>query len=104
MGARQLLCTAAVVSLLLSSAAAAHHSFVVVYDTERSQQVTGSIIGFLFRNPHTLLQVEAIDAAGHRQRWTAEWASRGQLVRDGITAVPLRCPPALWSVLVFSKR
>lgn len=54
MGARQSLGTAAVVSLLLSSAAAAHHSFVVVYDTERSQQVAGSITGFLFRNPHTL--------------------------------------------------
>ena len=79
-----------IVSLALPLSAFAHHSFVVVYDTERSVQVEGTLTRFLDRNPHALLQIETLDASGSRQQWKAEWGSRGQLVREGVGADSLR--------------
>ena len=79
-----------IVCLAVPLSAFAHHSFVVVYDTERSVQVEGRLTRFLYRNPHALLQIETLDANGRRQEWTAEWGSRGQLVREGVAADALR--------------
>lgn len=85
------LCAALGLVLALGPAAAiAHHSFVVVYDVQRSLTVQATIAGFLYRNPHAVLQLDVRVADGSTQRWTAQWGGLAQLKREGVTSSSLK--------------
>ena len=85
------LCAALWLVLALGPAAAiAHHSFVVVYDVQRSLRVQATIAGFLYRNPHAVLQLDVRVADGSTQRWTAQWGGLAQLKREGVTSTSLK--------------
>jgi hypothetical protein len=79
-------------SLLLAFAGAfffgatayAHHSLAATYYPEKEVKLDGKIIEFLFRNPHSFLQIEAPDEKGVMQRWSLEWRASGQLGQQGI--------------------
>src|ERR1700734_3113291 len=71
--------------VLLSGATAyAHHSLAATYYPDKEVKLEGTIIDFLFRNPHSFLQIEAKDENGVVQRWSLEWRSSGQLGQQGI--------------------
>lgn len=70
--------------LLTTGAAYAHHSLAATYYPEKEVKLEGKIIDFLFRNPHSFLQIEAPDEKGVMQRWSLEWRSSGQLGQQGI--------------------
>ena len=45
--------------------AAAHHSFTATYFEDRTIEIEGKLLQFMFRNPHTFVHVEAPDEASH---------------------------------------
>ncbi|HEY3823530.1 MAG TPA: DUF6152 family protein [Bryobacteraceae bacterium] len=73
------------VGLIMTAATAyAHHSLAATYHADQEVKLDGKIIDFLFRNPHSFLQIEAPDEKGVMQRWSLEWRSSGQLGQQGI--------------------
>jgi hypothetical protein len=72
-------------AMLLSSAIAAyaHHSFAATYDQKQTITITGKMVQFSFRNPHSFVQVE-VDDGTQKVRWAVEWAGAAQLANSGI--------------------
>jgi hypothetical protein len=71
--------------MMMSGATAwAHHSLAATYHADQEIKLDGKIIDFLFRNPHSYLQIEAPDDKGEMQRWSLEWRASGQLGQQGI--------------------
>ena len=68
----------------------AHHSFAATYFEDKTQKVEGKLVQFLFRNPHSFVQVEAKDEKGEVVRWAVEWGAGGQLGRQGVTRDTLK--------------
>ena len=75
-----LLLTAAV---LCASHAWAHHSFAGTYSSE-TVTIKGTIVEFLFRNPHSAILLETPGEKNKTITWAAEWGTAGQLSRQGI--------------------
>lgn len=75
---------------LLATAASAHHSFGATYRIDEEVRVEGKLVQFLFRNPHSFVQVEALDESGEMQRWSVEWSGTGALQRQGVDRATLR--------------
>jgi Family of unknown function (DUF6152) len=71
-------------AFLFGAAAYAHHSLAATYYPDKEVKLEGKIIEFLFRNPHSFLQIEAPDESGAMQRWSLEWRASGQLGQQGI--------------------
>jgi hypothetical protein len=62
--------------------ALAHHSSAGF--SEDSRVVSGTVKEFQFRNPHSWIQVNVMDASGKVTEWSVEWGSPNQLGREGI--------------------
>ena len=86
--------TLALVAALMAGAAAApafaHHSFPATYHVDQTTSVTGTVVQFLFRNPHSFVHVMAPDKAGKMQRWAVEWGGGAALARERITSTTLK--------------
>ena len=64
----------------------AHHSFAATYFTDRTITLKGQVVQFMFRNPHTLLQITVPDEKGGEPvRWAVEWAATLALTQSGVT-------------------
>jgi hypothetical protein len=70
--------------------ALAHHSFAATYFEDKTQKVEGDLVQFMYRNPHSFVQLEAPDEKGVVQRWSIEWGAGGQLGRQGVTRETLK--------------
>jgi hypothetical protein len=81
---------AALLSATAGSIAQAHHSFTATYFEDRTIQIEGKLLQFLFRNPHSFVHVEAPDDKGEMHRWAVEWGGAGQLANQGVTNQTLR--------------
>ena len=57
-----------------------------MYKRQVSKQikVEGTIVQFVYRNPHSFVHVEAPDAEGKVQRWAVEWGGTAQLTTAGV--------------------
>ena len=80
----------AAAAIVSSGRAFAHHSFAATYFEDKTQKVEGKLVQFLFRNPHSFIQVEAEDENGVMQRYAVEWGAGGQLGRQGVTRDTLK--------------
>src|SRR5215472_6741055 len=85
----------AAVTLLLAAAGAslpaqAHHSFPATYFVDQTVQIEGTVVQFLFRNPHSFVHVMAPDKDGVMQRWAVEWGAGGSLASDNISSDTLK--------------
>ena len=69
---------------LLAGRAGAHHSFAATYFEDKTQTIEGTIVQFMFRNPHSFVHVEAPDENGQMQRFAVEWAATAQLQESGV--------------------
>ena len=76
--------------LRLAGVATAHHSFTATYFEDRTTEIQGKLLQFMFRNPHSFVHVEAPDENGTMQRWAVEWGGAGQLSGQGVTNQTLR--------------
>ena len=66
---RTLLALVIVAAAVVSSGRAyAHHSFAATYFEDKTEKIQGKLVQFLFRNPHSFVQVEAEDEHGVMQR------------------------------------
>ena len=81
---------AAVAAFATSGAAVAHHSFSATYDETKEASIEGEVAQFLFRNPHSMVQVLAPDENGEMRRWAIEWAGVNALTGEGISRETLR--------------
>ncbi len=68
----------------------AHHSFAATYFEDKTETIEGTLVQFLYRNPHSFVHVEAKDKDGKTQRYAVEWGGGGQLGGQGITRDTLR--------------
>jgi len=80
-------CAAVVVA---AKPALAHHSFSATYFEDKTDRVEGELVQFLFRNPHSFVQVESKDAQGNRVRYAVEWGAGLQLTQQGVTRDTLK--------------
>lgn len=76
--------------LAFGVSAFAHHSIGATYDSSKDVVITGKLVEFNFRNPHSFVSVEAPDAAGKMQRWAVEWGGATSLGGQGITRTTLK--------------
>ena len=70
-------------ALLCARRAQAHHSFAGTYSSE-TVTLKGTVVEFLFRNPHSAILLETPGEKNKATTWAAEWGTAGQLSRQGI--------------------
>jgi Family of unknown function (DUF6152) len=63
--------------------AQAHHSFPATYQVDRMVTIQGTVVQFLFRNPHSFVHVLAPDKNGRMVMWAVEWGASGSLGNVG---------------------
>ena len=80
----------AVGAVVSGGRALAHHSFAATYFEDKTQKIEGDLVQFMYRNPHSFVQLEAPDDKGVVQRWSIEWGAGGQLGRQGVTRETLK--------------
>jgi hypothetical protein len=68
-----------------SPAALAHHSFPATYQVDRMVTIQGTVVQFLFRNPHSFVHVMAPDEKGNMVVWAVEWGAGSTLGAASIT-------------------
>lgn len=78
---------------LTASWAYAHHSFAATYIEDQEITVEGDLVTFMYRNPHSFVQLMAVDKADKTKtvhRFSVEWGGGGQLNRQGVTRDTLK--------------
>jgi hypothetical protein len=75
----------AVTAFVFTSPGIAHHGVAPHYDATKPVTLEGVVASFDFINPHSFVHVEIVDAAGAKQVWSCEMASRSVLSRNGLT-------------------
>jgi hypothetical protein len=84
-----------IAAMMTGIRASAHHSFAATYDENKKVTIEGTLVQFLWRNPHSFVHVVVKDAAAKTakadsQRWAAEWGSGGQLGNQGVARDTLK--------------
>ncbi len=77
-------------SVLAAAPLAAHHSFTATYDETKEIELEGTLVAFMFRNPHSFVHLMAPDKDGEMHRWAIEWGAAGVLDRQGVSRDSLR--------------
>src|SRR6202007_1812389 len=57
-------------AIVSAGRAYAHHSFAATYFEDKTQKVEGNLVQFLYRNPHSFVQVDAPDEKGAMRPWS----------------------------------
>jgi Family of unknown function (DUF6152) len=68
----------------------AHHSFPAIYFLDQKIDIEGTVVQFLFRNPHSFIHVLAPDKDGIMQTWAVEWGPGILLASDNINSDTLQ--------------
>jgi hypothetical protein len=76
---------ALVIAISVATMAGAHHSFAPHFDSNKPVSISGKVIQFEARNPHSYLHISAIDENGRTQEYICESHGYTQLSRNGIT-------------------
>jgi Family of unknown function (DUF6152) len=79
-----------IAALVTAASASAHHSYTATYDTRNQVTLTGTLVQFVFKNPHSFVIVSAPDEKGAVQRWSLEWSGVGQLSNQGVKRETLK--------------
>ncbi|HEY7930581.1 MAG TPA: DUF6152 family protein [Steroidobacteraceae bacterium] len=88
-------CAGAVLAGVLGAAASvpaqAHHSFPATYMVDQTVTIQGTVVQFLFRNPHSFVHVMAPDPKTKQNVvWAVEWGAGGALGADSVKQDTLR--------------
>jgi len=71
-----------ILGCIMTRSALAHHS-AVAYDTTQSVTLTGTVVEWLWANPHCSLSFDVKDPSGKVQRWSAETVPPADLLSRG---------------------
>ena len=63
----------------------AHHAQAPFFDQERTVEVRGTVVRWIFKNPHPVLEVEAQNDNGERVVWAVQFAPATVLAKRGWT-------------------
>lgn len=77
-------------ALTLGASASAHHSFAATYLINDEQTVEGTLVAFLYRNPHAFLHLNVTDEQGETVRWAVEWGGATTLTGENVTRDTLK--------------
>lgn len=75
---------------VLGVRAHAHHAFASTYLGDQRITIEADVLEFLYRNPHSFLELETKDATGKPITWAAEWGAAAQLANAGVQRDTLR--------------
>jgi hypothetical protein len=64
---------------------AAHHAQAPFFDQERIVEVRGTVVRWIFRNPHPVLEVEVQNDDGTKVVWSVQFAPATVLAKRGWT-------------------
>lgn len=70
--------------------AQAHHSFPATYKVDQTITIEGTVVQFLYRNPHSFVHVLVADKNGKSITWAVEWTAGGALNDAGVKANTLK--------------
>ncbi|HTK35322.1 MAG TPA: DUF6152 family protein [Caulobacteraceae bacterium] len=87
---KALAAAAVLLTASVGAPASAHHSFPATYHVDQTVEIKGTVVQFLFRNPHSFVHVMAPDKAGKMQRWAVEWGGGAALGKDRIDSTSLK--------------
>jgi hypothetical protein len=88
---RVLLSMAATLAMFITGTAAyAHHSYAATYDVTKEVTLSGKLVQFVYRNPHSFVHIMAADEKGVQQRWAVEWSGTTQLSAQGVNRESLK--------------
>jgi hypothetical protein len=91
MKANLALVIATLAMLLVAMPAPAHHSIAGDYFMDKRTTVEGDLVQFLFRNPHSFVQLTGKDPqTGELVTWSVEWNGTARLGREGINQDTLK--------------
>jgi len=76
----------ALASLACAGPVAAHHSYLAYQTT--AFWISGSVVGFEYVNPHTIVALESRSEDGRVRQWKVEGPSRAELDRKGTYDLP----------------
>jgi hypothetical protein len=79
----EVLCGA--IASALAAVALAHHAQAPFFDQERTVEVRGTVVRWIFRNPHPVLEVETQDGSGQKTLWEVQFAPATLLAKRGWT-------------------
>jgi hypothetical protein len=74
---------------IFSAPLAAHHGFAN-YDTDKKITVKGTVMQWIWSNPHCILQLDATDDSGQVVHWVAETENPSSMIRSGWTKDSLK--------------
>src|SRR5262245_10475833 len=72
------------IGILSGSNSWAHHSPAADYFPDQRITIEGKIAQVSLRNPHSLVLLDVVDAAGKTTQWSAEWGSVIELRGFGV--------------------
>ena len=82
---------AVVMTLIAAAPVMAHHSFAAAYHEDQRATVHGTLVAFVYRNPHSFVTLDVADPNTREVvRWTVEWASSKRLEREGVSGDSLK--------------
>ena len=71
--------------ILVSIPTFGHHGTGISYDQDVWVSVTGTVLEFAWKNPHSQLYIAVTDEKGNTVRWGLEMSSPGVMIRQGWT-------------------
>ncbi len=71
--------------ILVSIPTFGHHGTGISYDQDVWVSVTGTVLEFAWKNPHSQLYISVTDDKGNSVRWGLEMSSPGVMIRQGWT-------------------
>jgi hypothetical protein len=71
-----------IVVTLAAGSLAAHHS-PVLFDRSIKKTLVGTVVEFVWVNPHASIQLDVVNDSGATERWGVEMGSPNSLVKNG---------------------
>jgi hypothetical protein len=71
-----------VVGMLATGSLAAHHS-PVLFDRTVKKTLVGTVVQFVWTNPHASIQLDVVNENGSTERWGVEMGSPNSMVKNG---------------------
>jgi hypothetical protein len=73
------------IATAMTHEARGHHAQAPFFDQDRTVEVRGTVVRWIFRNPHPVLEIEAENEQGQKVVWAVQFAPATVLAKRGWT-------------------